>query len=71
MNFKDFPLDFMKQVRAATYELGMAKLPGLFLIEERNLNGDRCRKEIVSYYKEARAKQRQTHPTDGLEVVHI
>ena len=67
MELKGFPLDLMEQVRAATYELGVAKFPGLVLIEGRDLNGGRRRKGD----KQVRGRKQQTHPTNDLEAVHI
>ena len=46
MGFKGFPLDLMEQVRAATYELGVAKFPGLVLIGGRDLNVGRRRNDV-------------------------
>ena len=44
-NLKGFPLNLMEQARVTTYELGVAKFPGLVLIEGRDLNGGRRRKD--------------------------
>jgi hypothetical protein len=46
MEFRGIQLDLLKQVRATTYELGMRKFPGLVLIEGRDLNGSRRRKDV-------------------------
>ena len=45
----------MEQVWAAAYELGMGKLPGLVLIEGRDLNGGRRIKD-VNKQKQGEAK---------------
>jgi hypothetical protein len=69
MEFRGIQLDLMEQVRAATFELGVGKFPGLVPIGGRDLvNGGRRRKYVD---KQLGGKKRQTHPINDLETVHI
>ena len=48
MEFKGIQLDLMEQVRAATYELGVRKFPGLVLVEGGDLKKADAEKMLIN-----------------------